>query len=102
MIVKQVDGEKLNNLFYKITNFINGLVAAGVITAGIASSTTIDDAINNRVPVVKVMKADLNQAKQSGDDELAGQIKDELDNVILRLNTGKDINYVTKMQDKYL
>jgi hypothetical protein len=86
----------------KITNFINGLVAAGVITAGIASSTTIDDAINNRVPVVKVMKADLNQANQSGDDELAGQIKDELDNVILRLNTGKDINYVTKMQDKYL
>ena len=86
----------------KITNFINGLVAAGVITAGIASSMTIDDAINNRVPVVKVMKAEIQQAKQNGNDELADQIKDELDNVILRLNIGKDMNYITKMQAKYL
>ena len=35
-------------------------------------------------------------------DELADEIKDELDNVILRLNIGKDMHYVTKMQDKYL
>ena len=30
------------------------------------------------------------------------QIKDELDNVILRLNIGKDMNYITKMEAKYL
>ena len=60
-----------------------------------------DDAIDNSVPAIKAMNTALEMAQDSGNDELAKMIEKDLRDAKLRLDTGKDLNQVKFLQDKY-
>ena len=75
---------------------------AGVIVAGLAGVNSINDAIDNSVPAVKAMNSALEMAQDSGNTELAKMIEKDLSAVKVRLSSGKDLNFVKNMQDKYI
>ena len=74
---------------------------AGVIVAGLAGVGSIQDAIDRSVPAVQAMETALEMAQDQGNDELADMIKNDLSAVKVRLSSGKDLNFVKDMQDKY-
>ena len=74
---------------------------AGVIVAGLAGVGSIQDAIDRSVPAVQAMETALEMAQDQGNDELADMIKSDLSAVKVRLSSGKDLNFVKDMQDKY-
>ena len=69
--------------------------------AGLAGVGSINDAINNSVPAVKAMNTAYEMAVDQGHTELADQIKKDLSAVKVRLDSGRDLNFVKDMQDKY-
>ena len=77
------------------------LAMAGVIVAGLAGINSIQDAIDRSVPAVAAMEKALEMAQDQGNDELAKMIKGDLSAVKVRLSSGKDLNFVKGMQDKY-
>ena len=85
-----------------LKDFVKKLAMAGVIVAGLAGVSSINDAIDNSVPAVKAMNSALEMAKDSGNDELAKMIEKDLSAVKVRLSSGKDLNFVKDMQDKYI
>ena len=74
---------------------------AGVIVAGLAGVGSIQDAIDRSVPAVQAMETALELAQDQNNDELAKMIKNDLSAVKVRLSSGKDLNFVKDMQDKY-
>jgi hypothetical protein len=77
------------------------LAMAGVIVAGLAGVNSVQDAIDRSVPAVAAMEKALEMAQDQGNDELAKMIKGDLSAVKVRLSSGKDLNFVKGMQDKY-
>jgi hypothetical protein len=77
------------------------LAMAGVIVAGLAGVNSINDAIDNSVPAISAMNTALEMAQDSGNDDLAKMIEKDLSDAKLRLDTGKDLNHVKYLQDKY-
>ena len=77
------------------------MAAAGIIVAGLAGFNSINNAIDNSVPAVKAMNSALEMAQDAGNDELAKMIEKDLSGVKVRLSSGKDLNYVKGMQEKY-
>ena len=77
------------------------LAMAGVIVAGLAGFNSINDAIDRSVPAVQAMETALEMAQDQGNDDLAKMIKKDLSAVKVRLESGKDLNFVKGMQDKY-
>ena len=84
-----------------LKDWAKGLMAAGVIVGAVAGMGSINDAIDNSVPAIKAMNTALEMAKDSGNDELAEMIEKDLRDAKLRLDTGKDLNQVKFLQDKY-
>ena len=74
---------------------------AGVIVAGLAGINSINDAIDRSVPAVQAIETALEMAQDAGNDELAKMIEKDLSAVKIRLSSGKDLNFVKGMQDKY-
>ena len=74
---------------------------AGIIIAGLAGVGSIQDAIDSSVPAVQAMEKALEMAQDQGNDELAQMIEKDLSAVKVRLSSGKDLNFVKGMQDKY-
>ena len=74
---------------------------AGVIVAGLAGVGSIQDAIDRSVPAVQAMETALELAQDQGNTELADMINNDLSAVKVRLSSGKDLNFVKDMQDKY-
>jgi hypothetical protein len=66
--------------------------------AGIGS---INNAINNNVPVIQAMNQALDMANQKGDAQLIQNIKQDIEVARLSLDSGKDLNTVKQMQDRY-
>jgi len=66
--------------------------------AGIGS---VMNAIDNSVPAIQAINKALDTAKQKGDTQLASMIQKDLQDAKLRLDTGKDLNQVKYLQDKY-
>ena len=85
-----------------LKDFVKKLAMAGVIVAGLAGVNSINDAIDNSVPAVKAMNSALEMAQDSGNTELAKMIEKDLSAVKVRLSSGKDLNFVKNMQDKYI
>ena len=77
------------------------LAAAGVIVGTMAGAGTINTALDNSVPAVQAMNTAYNMAVDAGNDELAKMIKNDISAVKVRLSSGKDLNFVKSMQDKY-
>ena len=84
-----------------LKDWAKNLVAAGVIVAGLAGVGSINDAMNNSIPVVQAMNTAYEMANNAGHTDLAKQIEKDIQGVKLRLDTGKDLNQVKYMQDKY-
>ena len=84
-----------------LKDWAKNLAMAGVIVAGLAGFNSINDAIDNGVPAVKAMNTALELAQDQGDTELADMIEKDLSAVKVRLSSGKDLNFVKGMQDKY-
>ena len=78
------------------------LAMAGVIVAELAGFNSINDAIDNSVPAVQAMNSALEMAQDAGNDELAKMIEKDISAVKVRLSSGKDLNFVKGMQDKYI
>jgi hypothetical protein len=84
-----------------IKDWAKNLAMAGVIVAGLAGVNSIQDAIDRSVPAVAAMEKALEMAQDQGNDELADMIEKDLSAVKVRLSSGKDLNFIKGMQDKY-
>ena len=84
-----------------LKDWAKNLAMAGVIVAGLAGVNSIQDAIDRSVPAVAAIEKALEMAQDQGDDELAKMIKNDLSAVKVRLSSGKDLNFIKGMQDKY-
>ena len=84
-----------------IKDWAKNLAMAGVIVAGLAGVNSVQDAIDRSVPAVAAMEKALEMAQDQGNDELAKMIKGDLSAVKVRLSSGKDLNFVKGMQEKY-
>ena len=77
------------------------LAAAGVIVGTMAGAGSMINALDNSVPAMKAMNTAYDMAVDAGNDELAKMIKNDISAVKVRLSSGKDLNFVKSMQDKY-
>ena len=84
-----------------IKDWARNLAAAGVIVGAVAGMGSIQNAIDNTVPAVKAMNTAYEMAVDSGNSELAKNIKNDISAVKVRLDSGKDLDFVKAMQDKY-
>jgi hypothetical protein len=84
-----------------IKDWAKNLAAAGVIVGAVAGMGSIQNAIDNSVPAVKAMNTAYEMAIDSGNTELADMIKQDMSAVKVRLDSGRDLNFVKSMQDKY-
>mgnify|MGYP001315202275 CR=1 FL=1 len=84
-----------------IKDWAKNLAMAGVIVAGLAGINSINDAIDRSIPAVQAMETALELAQDQGNTELADMIEKDLSAVKVRLSSGKDLNFVKGMQEKY-
>ena len=84
-----------------LKDWAKSLAMAGVFVAGMAGMGSIQNAIDYSVPAVQAMNTAYEMAVDQGNDELAKMIKNDLSAVKVRLASGKDLNFVKSMQDKY-
>ena len=84
-----------------IKDWAKNLAMAGVIVAGLAGVNSVNDAIDRSVPAVQAIETALELAQDQGNDELAKAIEKDLSGVKVRLSSGKDLNFVKDMQEKY-
>ena len=84
-----------------LKDWARNLAAAGVIVGAVAGLGSIQNAIDNTVPAVKAMNTAYEMAMDAGNDELAKNIKNDISAVKVRLDSGKDLNFVKAMQEKY-
>jgi hypothetical protein len=77
------------------------LAAAGIIVGTLAGIGTLNQAMNNSVPVIQAMKNAKEMAIQRGDTDLAQQILQDIKGAQVRLSSGKDLNQIKYLQDKY-
>ena len=72
-----------------------------MIVGAVAGMGSIQNAIDNTVPAVKAMNTAYEMAMDAGNKELAKNIKNDISAVKVRLDSGKDLNFVKAMQEKY-
>ena len=84
-----------------IKDWAKNVAMAGVIVAGLAGVGSIQDAIDRSIPAVQAMETALELAQDQGNTELADMIKKDISAVKVRLESGKDLNFVKGMQEKY-
>ena len=84
-----------------LKDWVKKMAAAGIIVGSLAGIGSVMNAIDNSVPVVQAMNTALDQAKNSGNMDLAKEINKDIKDAKLRLDIGKDLNQITYLQDKY-
>jgi len=89
------------NIDESVKDWARSLAAAGVIVGAVAGMGSIQNAIDNTVPAVKAMNTAYEMAMDAGNKELAKNIKNDISAVKVRLDSGKDLNFVKAMQEKY-
>jgi len=78
------------------------LAAAGVIVGTMAGAGAMINALDNSVPAMQAMNNAYEMAVDAGNEDLAKMIKNDISAVKVRLSSGKDLNFVKSMQDKYI
>jgi hypothetical protein len=84
-----------------LKDWAKNLAMAGIIVGSLAGVGSIDNAIDNSVPAVKALNTAYELAVDQGHTELANDIKKDLSAVKVRLHSGKDLNFVADIQNKY-
>lgn len=84
-----------------LKDWAKNLAAAGVIVGAVAGLGSINNAIDNSVPAVKAMNTAYEMAVDAGNDDLAKMIKQDISDAKVRLSSGKDLDHMKHLQDKY-
>jgi len=84
-----------------LKDWLQKMAVAGIIVGSVAGIGSINTAINNNVPVIQAMNKALDVAKQKGDTQLIQNIKQDIDVAKISLDSGKDLNTVKQLQDRY-
>jgi hypothetical protein len=84
-----------------LKDWLQRMAVAGIIVGSVAGIGSINNAINNNVPVIQAMNKALDMANQKGDAQLIQNIKQDIEVARLSLDSGKDLNTVKNMQDRY-
>jgi hypothetical protein len=84
-----------------LKDWLQKIAAAGIIVGSVAGIGSINNAIDNNVPAIQAMHKALSIADQKGDKQLAQSIKHDIDVAKISLDSGKDLNTVKQLQDKY-
>ena len=84
-----------------LKDWLQKMAVAGIIVGSVAGIGSINNAINNNVPVIQAMNKALDIANQKGDKQLIQNIKQDIEVARLSLDSGRDLNTVKQMQDRY-
>ena len=84
-----------------LKDWLQKMAVAGIIVGSVAGIGSINNAINNNVPVIQAMNKALDMANQKGDKQLIQNIKQDIEVARLSLDSGQDLNTVKQMQDRY-
>ena len=84
-----------------LKDWLQRMAVAGIIVGSVAGIGSINNAINNNVPVIQAMNKALDMANQKGDAQLIQNIKQDIEVARLSLDSGRDLNTVKNMQDRY-
>jgi hypothetical protein len=84
-----------------LKDWLQRMAVAGIIVGSVVGIGSINNAINNNVPVIQAMNKALDMANQKGDAQLIQNIKQDIEVARLSLDSGKDLNTVKNMQDRY-
>ena len=98
---KNYDNLKEIELDEGLKDWLQKMAVAGIIVGSVAGIGSINNAINNNVPVIQAMNKALDMANQKGDAQLIQNIKQDIEVARLSLDSGKDLNTVKNMQDRY-
>ena len=84
-----------------LTDWLQRVAAAGIIVGSIAGIGSINNAMDNSVPVIQAMNKALDVANQKGDKQSIQNIKQDIEAAKISLNSGQNLNTVKNMQDRY-
>ena len=98
---KNYDNLKEIELDEGLKDWLQKMAVAGIIVGSVAGIGSINNAINNNVPVIQAMNKALDVAQQKGDAQLIQNIKQDIEVARLSLDSGRDLNTVKNMQDRY-
>lgn len=84
-----------------LKDWLQRMAAAGIIVGSIAGMGSINNAMNNSVPVIQAMNRALDVANQKGDKQMIQNIKQDIEIAKISLDSGQNLNTVKNMQDRY-
>jgi hypothetical protein len=84
-----------------LKDWLQRIAAAGIIVGSVAGIGSINNAMDNSVPVIQAMNKALDVANQKGDRQMIQNIKQDIETAKISLNSGQSLNTVKNMQDRY-
>lgn len=84
-----------------LKDWLQRMAAAGIIIGSIAGIGSINNAMDNSVPVIQAMNRALDAANQKGDQQMIQNIKQDIETAKISLSSGQNLNTVKNMQDRY-
>jgi len=85
-----------------LKDWLQRVAASGIIVVSVAGIGSINSAMDNSIPAIQAMNKALDVANQKGDKQTAQMIKHDIDVAKISLDSGKDLNTVRQLQDKYV
>jgi len=98
---KNYDNLKETELDEGLKDWLQKMAVAGIIVGSVAGIGSINNAINNNVPVIQAMNRALDAATQRGDQQLIQNIKQDIETAKISLDSGQNLNTEKNMQDRY-
>jgi hypothetical protein len=84
-----------------LKDWLQRVAAAGIIVGSVAGIGSINNAMDNSVPVIQAMNKALDVANQKNDQQMIKNIKQDIETAKISLNSGQSLNTVKNMQDRY-
>ena len=84
-----------------LKDWLQRIAAAGIIVGSVAGIGSINNAMDNSVPVIQAMNKALDVANQKNDKQMIQNIKQDIETAKISLNSGQSLNTVKNMQDRY-
>ena len=84
-----------------LKDWLQRMAAAGIIVGSVAGIGSINNAMDNSVPVIQAMNKALDVANQKNDKQMIQNIKQDIETAKISLNSGQSLNTVKNMQDRY-
>jgi hypothetical protein len=84
-----------------LKDWLQRIAAAGIIVGSVAGIGSINNAMDNSVPVIQAMNKAMDAANEKGDRQMIQNIKQDIETAKISLNSGQGLNTVKNMQDRY-